>query len=360
MSPEKLPLAAETLGFSPTLRNAFLMALAGPAKEVARPAEHEPPALVVIDADAPGIDAKWRAFHAEHPDCFAIAISAADKSPETRLEGVDAQLGKPLKIDELVKTVRLLIRQREEKRRLGNQVKDAPAIPGRGKENAGKPANIHGQAQSPNADSPLGFFDPANTLLGRLIQARNQAIAKEQGIEMTFKGHLLAIILPAGNWVQTAHRVEFFRPMCQSDAILKHIALAASLTPIKIDPSRAIDIEAFLWPIAAWTSAGRLPLELAGVDSVFLTRWPDLTRLPVDDEALDWAAFLLQRPVSLQAFFSIPASRPKSELGQFLACCWAIGVLASHRPGGEDFAPPAIAPNPEFADYLLRPFPDDR
>lgn len=65
------------------------------------------------------------------------------------------------------------------------------------------------------------------------------------------------------------------------------------------DPAKLQRMDALLWKVALWTSAGRVPEDIDLHQPVYLRHWPNFTRLLVFPNALRIAALLSQQPRSL-------------------------------------------------------------
>jgi hypothetical protein len=78
-----------------------------------------------------------------------------------------------------------------------------------------------------------------------------------------------------------------------------------SVTPVRQMPTEAGDpeklqsVDAFLWKLALWTSAGKVPRGTDLNRPVYLERWPNMTRFVVTPHALRIAALLIEQPRSL-------------------------------------------------------------
>jgi len=88
--------------------------------------------------------------------------------------------------------------------------------------------------------------------------------------------------------------------------------------------------EAFLWQVALWTYRGRLPSGTAVHGRVYLTRWPNLTRLAEIPHALRIAALWLAQPVSL-AFTVDMLGIPQRYVFAFYGAAHAAGLAGQAR-----------------------------
>ncbi len=90
------------------------------------------------------------------------------------------------------------------------------------------------------------------------------------------------------------------------------------------------DIECFLWKLAAWTSKGRYPHSIDILKPVYITRWPNFTRLLITPHAMRIAALLIIQPRS--ALNVAKALNIKAEyVFVFLSSAHATGILGQTK-----------------------------
>lgn len=94
-------------------------------------------------------------------------------------------------------------------------------------------------------------------------------------------------------------------------------------------------IEEFLWKISLWTSKGRFP---SGVDlnrNVFLTRWPNLTRMAYIPHSLRISALLTEKPMTLLAVAKT-LDIPNEYVFAFFSAACALGIAGQHTAVNEE------------------------
>ncbi len=93
----------------------------------------------------------------------------------------------------------------------------------------------------------------------------------------------------------------------------------------KLDLNKFQSIEAFLWKLAIWTSKGRYPDKLDIEKPVYLSRWPNFTRLVITPHALRITALLIQQPQPLLHVARVLNIKPQYVF-VFISACMAIGI----------------------------------
>jgi len=87
-------------------------------------------------------------------------------------------------------------------------------------------------------------------------------------------------------------------------------------------------IEQFLWKIALWTSAGRMPEGTKPANPIRLRHWPNLTRLKQTPNGIRIAALLSDQP-SPPALVAKVLNVPLQQVFSFYAATHALGLTAS-------------------------------
>ncbi len=93
----------------------------------------------------------------------------------------------------------------------------------------------------------------------------------------------------------------------------------------KLDLNKFQSIEGFLWKLAIWTSKGRYPDKLDIEKPVYLSRWPNFTRLVITPHALRITALLIQQPQPLLHVAKVLNIKPQYVF-VFISACMAIGI----------------------------------
>ncbi|WP_126445239.1 response regulator [Sulfuricystis multivorans] len=386
MKRKTLPLAVDLLGVNERMRNTFAMAFAGPAKAVARLADGGRADLVIVDADGVGAQEAWQAFHEKRPRCPAIAISAAG----IELEGVAATIAKPIRVEQLIETIRRLAEQIEPDTQKTPPLPLAASIPApqvapssglaaeteneektqriptlrlhqREPETSESPATPPGKDLSAvcgtvedidcNDDAQVSkLFLP---LEGRLLAALQTALAEakqgKQPVALRYKENTLAIFHPRGRAVAV--------PV--GDASLQRMSQAAFpggmlfLEKLPADSASApgpmaVHPDVLLWKVAAWTYRGRLPVDLPPNVRVYLRHWPNLTRLLELPDAMRIAALLNEQPMSMSRVAEA-LQIPQRHVFAFCACAHTIGLLDIAKRAADHLIEPPPAP-PEHGE----------
>lgn len=109
------------------------------------------------------------------------------------------------------------------------------------------------------------------------------------------------------------------------------------ITPVSADridtdrnPKNFQSIDAFLWKIALWTSNGRVPDGILFDQPVYLSRWPNLSRLVVIPHALRIAALLIIRPITLPEVATALQIRHQYVFS-FFSASMALGLAGQSR-----------------------------
>jgi hypothetical protein len=126
-----------------------------------------------------------------------------------------------------------------------------------------------------------------------------------------------------------------------------------SLTPLDphtedlagLDPARFQRMDAFIWKLALWTSAGRIPIGMDPNRPVLLKAWPNFTRFVVFPHAMRIAALFAQRPIS-----PIAAARILNVYQQFvfafISAAYALGLTVQLQLTEPAESAPVSAPPP--------------
>lgn len=117
----------------------------------------------------------------------------------------------------------------------------------------------------------------------------------------------------------------------------KTIVTKVTVTPINSSPinlSYALDkfqnIDAFMWKLACWTSKGRYPQEIDYQLPVYLSSWPNFTRLLITPHALRIAALLIQGPRTMGNIAQMLDIKPKYVF-VFISAAYALGLAGQAK-----------------------------
>lgn len=110
------------------------------------------------------------------------------------------------------------------------------------------------------------------------------------------------------------------------------------------DLSKVQRMDALIWKVALWTSAGRVPDDIDLNRPVYLRNWPNLTRLLVFPHAMRIAALLSEQPRSLLNVAETLQVRQQYVFA-FFSAARALGLADQAVRQSENLiAPPAIEP----------------
>lgn len=104
-------------------------------------------------------------------------------------------------------------------------------------------------------------------------------------------------------------------------------------------PSGAQRMDAFLWKVAWWNAAGRLPTSIRFSQTLHLKRWPNLSRYWHSARALRIAASWYRRDMSPELLIRVFGAGAGSDVASFVSACAALGLISIVKeeppPGAE-------------------------
>ena len=177
-------------------------------------------------------------------------------------------------------------------------------------------------------------FDPAKKLLGSVMQACLLSEEKQALIELT---HFGATILVD----KQIDRIDCFlsdgllRPRCLLES--EETPVFKRLNPKYRDDKNAYkqahkqttlltsDLDCFIWKVALWSSRGRIPQSVSLHTPVYLSEWPNLTRLAAIPHAMRIAALLSQQPQTLPDI-ALNLKIPQRYVFAFYSAANALGI----------------------------------
>jgi hypothetical protein len=200
------------------------------------------------------------------------------------------------------------------------------------------------------------YYDPREFLQAYVQSAVNLALSKKRILRLN-TGWKPILIFPHSREVWVDADDKQLRAFCMvpiktisSVDVTGSGASGISVTPVSMmpgeagDPAKLQSVDAFLWKLAIWTSAGKVPRGTDLKRPVYLERWPNMTRFVVTPHALRIAALLIEEPRSLVgiaevlqirqqyvfAFFS--AARGLGLAGQVKTPAKAVGLTPPPTP----------------------------
>jgi hypothetical protein len=121
-------------------------------------------------------------------------------------------------------------------------------------------------------------------------------------------------------------------------------ASAIKMREDEYDVSKLQRMDALIWKVALWTSAGRVPEDIDLNRPVYLRHWPNLTRVLVFPNALRIAALLSEQPRSLLDVAQVLSIRQQYVFA-FFSAARALGLADQAVRQSENLiAPPPIEP----------------
>jgi len=152
------------------------------------------------------------------------------------------------------------------------------------------------------------YFDPNHYFLGFLHQAYQ--LAKQENAVVKITGLWRPIIIfPSENIIYIDLTDRQLQSICVVSLQSEQNSIENTIKIEKLDLQKAIEecaqkdkfqnLESFIWKMALWTSRGRLPKGTSLDNPIYLSAWPNMTRLIVTPYAMKIAAYWIAHPRSL-------------------------------------------------------------
>ncbi len=135
---------------------------------------------------------------------------------------------------------------------------------------------------------------------------------------------------------------------------LKHKTIASEFSVVPIDPktmnlggavNKFQNMDSFLWKLACWTSKGRYPQDIDYKLPVYLSHWPNFTRLLITPHALRIAALLIRGPRTMINVAETLHIKPEFVF-VFISAAYALGLAGQARRLADNLVqPPEITPS---------------
>jgi len=152
------------------------------------------------------------------------------------------------------------------------------------------------------------FFEPQHYFLGSLHQAYQLAKKESSVVKITGLWRPI-IIFPNENQIYIDLSDRQLQSICVVSLQSEQSRIDNTIKIDKIDSQTAREecakkdkfqnLESFIWKMALWTSRGRLPKGISLDSPVYLSAWPNMTRLIVTPYALRIAAYWISHPRTL-------------------------------------------------------------
>ncbi len=199
------------------------------------------------------------------------------------------------------------------------------------------------------------IYNPANYLQGHIQKAYR--LAQETNRNVSVKGPWRPIIIIPETreiWVEQSHAHLYalsVMPVRAEDVTIK--VLNKGQSPPEKGGS-VQHIEFFLWKLAMRTARGRIPIETDLRAPVYLSHWPNLSRLMPIQHGLRIAALWANQPVSLMETATMLNIAPKYVFS-FYSVANALGLVKQRtKNSGEKRPAPVSSPKQNERRGLFR------
>ena len=212
-----------------------------------------------------------------------------------------------------------------------------------------------GEIEELNVNDPAQFenaaYNPNDYYQGAFHSAYHECLAKGQ--IHTLQSEWLPIsIFPRSKevWLD-ANEIEV---KGYAGMRFKRMYTAENLQLMPVDPTAITaegglekfqSFEAFMWKLACWTSKGRYPLGIDYKQPVYLSHWPNFTRLLITPHALRIAALLIQGPRTMGNVAQMLRIQPQYVF-VFISAAHAIGLAQQAKRVADNLVqPPTVQPS---------------
>lgn len=266
-------------------------------------ADFENADIAVVDLDHERAPETFNAIHARRPMLTAIGLSArADAEyPDITV------LKKPVSANRLIEAIQKQAGIETPAARLMAAADAATALAARTGQSKRRPETPAARPQDTQT------FDPANYLLGTLLDARVEAGRQRAVAMVSFYGDRVILADTKSGVVRTnltssqarGFALSSFDPTAQATSAtigldrpqVRFISYADAAR--YADSTYVIPEEAFMWMLGSVTSRGRLPAGLDADERVYLRRWPNLTRISHSANDMRIVAYWTRQATSL-------------------------------------------------------------
>lgn len=312
----------------------------------------EEASIVIVDVDVCSSNREIERIQNRQPEAGILALSLLQGEQAERHNSLLQYLRKPLNLasfqSKLCNMKKIILNQRIEKQRAILKELDASSIqPSRMKNvenknlepqktdiqvavnNPGTRERKANYRPNPNVDVEAAKFvgknsdvdvnnpqalmrviySPSNRFQGALDKALKRAKKYQKPIEMVCLNTGVIIDLEK-NAVFTAVGDSVLKPLClmnveRADSIrkIKKNYTGERILTLARKPREALikwSLDAFVWKIALWSSRGCIPKETDLSKPVYLSEWPNFTKLVCFPHAMRIASLLIEKPTRLQ------------------------------------------------------------
>lgn len=297
-------------------------------------ADFETADIAVVDLDHERAPETFVAIHARRPALTAIGLSAR---ADAAWEDITV-LKKPVSANRLIEAIQKQAGVESPAARLLAAADAAGALAARS-----------GQAKRrPETPAPLAHdqqhFDPANYLLGILLDARIEAMRQRAVALITFYGDRVILADAKSGVVRTnltsSQARGFALSAFDAGAQASTATIGMDRPQVRFisyadagryaDNTYVIAEESFMWMLGSVTSRGRLPAGLKADERVYLRRWPNLTRIHHSATEMRIVAYWMRQATSLAEIIAALDVSAREVYGVY-AAAWAAGLAGRAR-----------------------------
>ncbi len=202
------------------------------------------------------------------------------------------------------------------------------------------------------------IYSPDKMFQGALQRGWEKALNQQKLVELIFLSH--TVFLDGKNHTaSTALNDSVLRPMClmeSEDQVIIRLVDCIPSTEQRNKTEKRIynyPIDAFIWKVSLWSSRGRILQNTDINKPVFLSEWPNLTRLQPIPHALRIAALLTQNPRPL-GDISTELNIPQRYVFGFYSAANALGISGVSKRTADALFEPKTQQAPENRSILKR------
>ncbi len=183
-------------------------------------------------------------------------------------------------------------------------------------------------------DSPELYYDPDHYLQGAYTRALKSAENNDL-INQLIAGGVHLLITDKGNTTYSNKNNSFLHQVCFIRTIGETFTLKPLKKPHLLEQQKhqmiAHNSHSFLWNLSLWSSRGRLPEGVSGDTLIWLTRWPNFTRLDIPPYAMRIVALWFNIPTTINAT-SNKLNVPFCAVYSVFSACYALGLVKQLSP----------------------------
>lgn len=321
------PFNVALLGFDERSRDTMELIFHGPGKRCCVITDEPQAEAVIVNLDNVDGQSLWQAFRRRYPDHPAIIMAVKDPGV-----GDAAFLGKPVRQDDLLAAVKSLAQRHPRGGAAASSPKPEQPVLQPVRESMVLPTTL----------SEDFFYDPKMFLQGELTDALAFAQRKEVSITLQVRyGGITRDIVLLPSLKRAIHDINSAQltqlcstPACLLDVSVRRLGDNEALALERDVNERGVGeaLDAFLWRVARRTSGGRLPVGTDSAVAVYISRWPNFTRLEPINHAMRITALLIEQSRPLPLVAKVLGLRLQ-EVFTFYAAAHAIGLVGASQRG---------------------------